>query len=110
MILKKVLNNKIICSDLKYCQSFTDRSLGLLRKSNPKNLLFKTRFGIHTFFLKEPIDVIILNEDKRIVGIKKSLKPNRLFFWNPLYSTIIELEHKTINKFSLKPGNLVVIK
>jgi uncharacterized protein len=91
MILKNLTTRKIITHELKEAKSLSDRFLGLLKKSNPRFLLFKTRFGIHTFFLKEPIDVVILDEDLKVVKLKENLKPNRLFLWNPIYSLIIEV-------------------
>ena len=109
MILKNKTTGKIICKDLKFCTSFIDRSLGLLRPSNPRNLIFKTRFGIHTFFLKEFIDVIVLNKNMQIVKLQ-TLKPNSLFFWNPTHSQLLELQSGTIDRFQLKIDQLLVIK
>ncbi len=102
MILKIRKTRKIICRDLKFAQSLKDRLFGLLLKSNPRNLLFKTRFGIHTFFLKKPIDVLILNKEYKIVEAKQFLKPNRFFFWDFRYNFVIELEQGSITKFKLK--------
>lgn len=96
MILKNLTTGKIICQDLKVAESFIDRMFGLLIKSNPRNMLFKTRFGIHTFFLKEPIDLAVLDNDFKVVKIKKNLKPNRLFFWNPKYKLLLELPRNTL--------------
>lgn len=98
MTLKNKTTGKIITKDLKIAKSFLDRFLGLLIKSNPRFLLFKTRFGIHTFFLKEPIDVLVLDKNMRVVTFKPNLKPNRLFFWNPTHNTLIELPEGIIKK------------
>ncbi len=54
-------------------------------------MLFYTRWGIHTFGMKYPIDIIVLDNQQKIIQIKYDLKPNRIFFWNPKYSSIIEL-------------------
>lgn len=102
VILKNATTGKIICKDLKIAESFIDRSFGLLIKTNPRNLLFKTRFGIHTFFLKEPIDVIILDSQMRVIKIKENLQPNRLFFWNPKFNITIELRNQTLNQSRIK--------
>src|SRR4029079_6280811 len=59
-------------------------------------LYFETRWGIHTFFVKEPIDVLILDEEKTVQVIKKGLKPWRLCFWNPKYGKVVELPKGTI--------------
>lgn len=96
MILNNITQNTIVTKDLKEATSFLDLSLGLLRKSNPRSMLFKTHFGIHTFFLTEPIDVIILDSHLKVVKMKENLKPNRLFFWNPKYYLVIELPQQSI--------------
>ena len=64
-------------------------------------LYFETRWGIHTFFVKEPIDVLILDEENIIRAIKKGLKPWRLFFWNPKYYRIIELPKGALSQVNL---------
>lgn len=98
MVIRNITQKKLLTSDAKVATSFVDQVLGLHRKSNPRSLVFYTRFGIHTFFLKTPIDVVILNNKNQIVKIKENLQPNKLFLWNPKYWTIIELPKGTIHK------------
>ena len=64
-------------------------------------LYFETRWGVHTFFVKEPIDVLILDEKDVIQSIKKNLKPWRFFFWNPTYYRVIELPKGTREQVNL---------
>lgn len=109
MILKSEAN-AVICKDLKKAESFIDRMFGLLLASNPRNMVFETRFGLHTICLTKPVDIVILNSDYRIVKIKKALKPNSLLFWNPIHSLVLELEDGTIDKYNLRKNDLVVIK
>jgi uncharacterized membrane protein (UPF0127 family) len=87
----------------------SDKLLGLLDKNNSRSLLFKTRYGIHTFFLKETIDVIVLDSN-RIVRLLKSLKSNRIFIYSPLYPTVIELPKGTIHKSKTKVGDELELK
>lgn len=110
MILKKENSGVIICKDLKACVSFSDRMLGLLSFRNPRNLLFFTRFGIHTFFLKEPIDVLVLNAGFQVVFLKSGLKPYRFFFWDPGYKTVLELLPGSINKFGIRKGDTLTLR
>lgn len=70
-------------------------------------MLFHTRFGIHTFFMKYPIDVLVLDKNKIIVKVKSSLKPNNLFFYNPKYSLIVELENGFVKKNKLQLGDKI---
>ncbi len=95
---------------LKEAKSFIDQTLGLLRKSNPRSLLLKTHFGIHTFGLKQSIDVIILNNNYVVVKVTKNLKPNSLFFWNPRYSIVLELPANLIDKSKTGIGDKLEYK
>lgn len=81
--------------NLKEAKGLKDRLFGMLLKENQYGLLIKTHFGIHTFFMKFPIDVYILDKNLKVVKFKKNLKPNHLFFWNPKYSLVLELSTKT---------------
>ena len=83
--------NKIISTNLEIASSLKDLIFGLLIKPKGTSLLFKTRWGIHTLLMKYPIDVLILDQNLRVVKIKTKLYPNRFFFWNPIYSIVIEL-------------------
>lgn len=98
MVLKNVTKNTILAKDLKEAKSALDLTLGLLRKSNPRSLLFRTNLGIHTFGLKEAIDVLVLDGNFRVVKLKQNLKPDFLFFWNPKYNLVLELPVGTIKK------------
>ena len=109
MILRNLTTGKIISKDLKICESFWDRSLGLLNPSNPRCLLFRTRFGIHTFFLSEPIDVLVLDARFRVADLREGLVPNRLFFWNPRFDFLVELKQGTVKKFQVKKGDRLSI-
>jgi uncharacterized membrane protein (UPF0127 family) len=79
---------------------------GLLGKTKPETIVFETRFGIHTFFLKFPIDLLVLN-NKRCVVLARSVKPNRMIIWNPLYKIVIELPAGTIRKSATNLGDLI---
>lgn len=97
----------MVIRDLKEAKTFTDRFLGLLRPSNPRSLLFKTRFGIHTFGLKESIDIVVLDDKYNVVKLGEFIKPNRLFFWNPKYNLVLELPKGTIAKSHTKIGDIL---
>lgn len=100
----------ILSKDLKFCSSLSDQLLGLLKRSNPKSLLFRTRFGIHTFFLKEPIDVIVLDKGFKVVKLGDSVKPNRFFFWNPKHNLVIELPGGVIRATKTTVGDLIQLR
>jgi uncharacterized membrane protein (UPF0127 family) len=53
--------------------------------------------GVHTFFLRFPVDVIFLDSNYRVIGLVENLKPWRStrFFWNARYA--LELPSGTIS-------------
>ncbi len=98
MSIKNITKKTILSKEYKLVTSLEDNLLGLLKKSNPRTLIFNTRFGIHTFFLKEAIDVIVLNRNIKVVKLKQNLDPNNIFIWKPVYNLIIELPAGTVKK------------
>lgn len=107
VIIKNQNNHNVISENYKRANSLKDKLLGLLRTSNPRCLVFKTRFGIHTFGLYVPIDILILNSNHKVVKMKINLSPNRVYLWNPKYSTIIELPSGSIHKSQTEIGHTI---
>ena len=70
-------------------------------------MLFKTRFGVHTWGLKDPIDILILDKHKKVVKMKKSLLRNGLFFWNIQFDTVVELPKGSISSSQTQNGDIV---
>lgn len=90
-VIKNVTRNTILADNFEEVNSFFGNARGLIGKKTD-TLLLKTRFGIHTFFMNSPIDVLILSPNNTVVSLKKNLKPNNIFFWNPNSSKVLELE------------------
>lgn len=95
---------------VKKARNLKEKVIGLIGKEKPASLLIKTRFGIHTFGLKFPIDVLILDKSNKIISIKRNLKPKRIFMWNPIYYKVLELPDGTIDKKKIKINDTVNLK
>jgi uncharacterized membrane protein (UPF0127 family) len=104
-VIKNITNGKIISNEIKFAKGFLDTALGMLRKRNSEGIIFKTRFGIHTFMMGRPIDVLITDKNKIVRRVKESLSPNRIFFWDPQFDTVIELRQGSIKKSKTKAGD-----
>ena len=64
--MKLIYGNKEI--ELRECKSFLSRLLGFMFKKNiNSSLLFDRCNSIHTFFMKENIDVIMCDNDNNIL-------------------------------------------
>jgi uncharacterized membrane protein (UPF0127 family) len=110
VVIKNLSKNIVISTKAKLADSFTDRFLGLLNPRNPRFLIFHTRFGLHTFFMKKSIDVALLNEDQTVIKIKTDLAPDRFFLYHPRYSTVIEMPSGSIKKYHLAINDKISIE
>lgn len=81
--------------------------IGLMGNKPSQTLIFKTRFGIHTFFLSLPIDLMVVDKNKKVVFIKRRIKPNRLVFWNIKYDTVIEMPSGALEKSKTRKGDIL---
>ncbi len=108
-MIKNRTKNTVICKDFKLLKDFWSKSKGLINNKSAKTVIFYTRFGIHTFGLKYPIDVLILNNEHKIISVKENLKPNRVFLWNPKGSLVIELEKGAIKKSQTEVNDFLEI-
>ncbi len=93
-----------------YLKSFKEKSIGLIGAKKIYPVSFTTRWGIHTFGVKFPIDVLILDKDKKVVKMAQGLPPNRLFIWLPIYKNVVELPAGEIEKKRIKIGDSVNIQ
>ena len=87
--------------EVKNLNSFIEKCIGLMGKNKPENIYFETRWGIHTFFMKFPIDVVVMNNNNEIVVLFKKLKPRRIVVWNPKFKRVLELKPGTIERLRL---------
>lgn len=75
--MKLVLNDKTVFVEIY--QTFWKRFLGLMGQKNIKKIIvFPKCNSIHTFFMKEEIDVIMTDRQGTILYYYKGLKPWRL--------------------------------
>ncbi len=92
---------------VKTLRTFREKSVGLIGAESISPVMFTTRWGIHTFGVRHPIDVLILDTHNRVVCMKKSLPPNRFFLWNPRYYTVIEVPAGTVHAHDIKVGSQI---
>ena len=65
--------------NLYECKTFFNRLMGFMFKKNINNaLLFNKCNSIHTFFMKENIDVIMCDKENNILYFYKNLEKNKI--------------------------------
>jgi len=107
--IKNISKGTLITKKAQKADSFYKKVLGLLNPNSSRFLIINTRFGIHTFLLKSPIDVIVVSKNNKVVKVKSNLKPNNLFFNHPRYNTVIEMPKGTINKCHIERNDKISI-
>lgn len=66
---------KIFNYEVKEANTLSKRFFGLMGKKEANyGLLFKKCNGIHTFFMRFPLDILFI-KDKKIVYVKRNVKP-----------------------------------
>ena len=94
-----IIDNKVF--NLDVANSFLKKFIGLMgKKEISKGLFFPKTRSIHTFFMRDNIDIIMINKDNEIVYLKKNLKRNKIVIKKEAYHTI-ELPKNSINNLNI---------
>lgn len=80
----------------------------MLRKELPdgNGMIFRPARGIHTCFMRFPIDLIYLDKSDRVVKIRPAMAPWRLDFTNA--DAVIEMPAGSAAQADLKPGDTLL--
>ncbi len=106
----KVINvskNITLAEDAAVARTMLQNTEGLLNATAPRAMLLRTRWGIHTFEMRFPIDVVITDATSIVRKIRRGLPPNRFFFWNPKYRRVLELPEGAIEKSGTEVGDML---
>ena len=95
---------------VKLCSSIANRTIGLIGKTKPGPLMFFTRFGIHTFGMRFPLDIIVLDDNSVVVELKQGLEPNHIFLWPLKFNKVVELPEGCIKTKKIKIGSKLSLK
>ena len=94
-----LINNKKF--NLDVADTFAKKLIGLMGKKDiNKGMLFPKTRSIHTFFMRDNIDIIMINKDNIVVYFKKNLKKNKIVIKKEAYHTI-ELPKDSINYLNI---------
>ena len=105
-------SGKDLALDLAVADTLFSRLQGLLGSSTlpaGAGLWIKPCNSIHTFGMKFPIDVLFLDKGKRVVGVAKAMRPNRISRIYSGASSVLELPAGTIDAAESCIGNEVAI-
>ena len=88
--------------DFTLCNNFKTRFLGLMGKKNIQDIyVFPHCNSIHTFFMRESIDVVLLKKDGTVIKTIENLKPWRMII--PQKNAKENIKYKGTTVFSVIP-------
>ena len=112
MTLTNHTTNTPLSTHLRIANTFKTRFVGLLgKKSLPKDhaLLITPSTGVHTLFMRFPIDVIALDKQNLVVSLHPNVKPWRIAAVNPRTHAVIELPANTLLQTPVNKGDQLTI-
>ena len=102
-----------VISEVKIASSFWDRFVGLMGKkpvSDSDVILFPHCNAVHTFFMRESIDVVFVSANGSVAKIFNSLKPWRLLWPQKKAVHCIEMAGERTKLLGIVEGESLVCK
>ena len=104
--MQLIYNAKSI--DLYVCKSFFSRLKGFMFTRNiNRALLFDKCNSIHTFFMKENIDVIMCDNDNKVLFVYKDIHKNKII---PPKNGVRKVFETPSEYFDIKINERMIIK
>ncbi|MBI2137951.1 DUF192 domain-containing protein [Candidatus Woesearchaeota archaeon] len=110
----KIINSSkrtTIADCAKPCSTPLSKAIGLMFTAKPKALLFyfprPLEVSLHMLFVFFPIDIILLDEKKKVVELKENLKPWHFFKAANAAKYIIEAPEGAVNASKTAVGDTI---
>jgi len=104
---------KELAGNLGRVESLGRRLKGLLGRhslATDEGVLLKPCWGVHTFGMKFPIDLVFLSSANRVIAVCKEVPPNRI---PPVYlgtRSVLELPAGRITETATGTGDLIIME
>jgi uncharacterized protein len=108
LVIKNLDTGAVLASSAAVATSLAARMKGLLGTASlapGAALVIRPCTGVHTFFMKYPIDVVFADREGRVVGLYHALKPWRATAIFPGAFEVVELPAGAADAAGLKEGN-----
>jgi uncharacterized membrane protein (UPF0127 family) len=101
----------VVCARCVLADTALSRLRGLLGRKelpNDEGLLLTPGRSIHTWLMQFPIDVVFLESDLTVLGMREAVKPWRIARWRGARS-VLELPAGSCERLSLRPGDRLTL-
>lgn len=99
-----------LAEDLEVATTLFARMKGLLGRDvllPGQGLWIKPCMGVHTFGMRFPIDVLVLDLDRRVVAIVQDLRPNRMTALYRRGNSVVELPAGAVREAKVNLGDSI---
>ncbi len=92
------VNNELLTSDIIVASDFFKKLRGIIGQDKP--IILKNTNSIHSFFVKNDIDIYFLDKNNIVIKKITNFKPNRIIF--PVKNAVSVFEFYSNSKKSAK--------
>jgi uncharacterized membrane protein (UPF0127 family) len=108
-MIRNLSKNAIVADQYRLCKTRSSQALGLMFSPRPEPLImvFKkpAKVQLHMFLVFFPIDVLCLNERKKVVDLKQDFRPLTLYRSAVVSKYVIELPQGSIKRSKTAIGD-----
>jgi uncharacterized membrane protein (UPF0127 family) len=104
-------HDRVLCEHCAVADRPLARLRGLLGRSElpaGEGLLLRPSPSIHTWFMRFPIDVLFLDRDLHVLGIRPKLRPWRMA-WQKGARAVLELAAGEAQRRDIRSGDQLVV-
>lgn len=105
-------NGRVLAEQCELARTFWSRGRGLMGRSGLQQgggLLIYPEWSIHTFFMRFPIDVLFLDRNDYVVGLREAMPPSRPFAGAWGARSVLELPAGIIAATGTQVGDACVL-
>ena len=112
-VARDLQTGAIVAEHVKVASKRIDRAVGLLGRSHldkGEALWITPCRGVHTWFMRFPIDVLAMDANGVVVDVVSTMGPWRMRLPKPGSESVLELPAGTLNNLQLKVGHQIRIE
>lgn len=112
MVLWNLTKQVVLAHEVRLACSFKERFKGWMGKQRVEKgqaLLIYPCKGIHTWFLRFPLDILFLSKEGEVLLTLSNLPPFRFSPWVPLSQAVVELPAGCIQATNTSAGDKLIL-
>jgi len=106
-MIRNLTKNSILCSNPVFARGFSMRTRGMIGRQfrDFDGMVFENCPAIHTCFMSMPIDAVFMDRENKVLMVKQTLRPWKLYVRCKGASVVIELPCGSIEQSFTESGD-----